>query len=263
MAIDKRAVIEDGAVLGENVEVGPFSYIGKNVKIANNVKIHSNAVITGNTEMDEGCEVFPFAVLGTDPQDFSYKKSDFTKLLIGKNNTFREHILINTGTLKDKGQTVIGNNNLIMGQVHVAHDVVIADNVILVNAAILAGHVQVKNNSIIGGGSAVHQFVTLGEFSMIAGAAAVSQDIPPYCVAEGNRAELKGLNLVGLRRSNIDKTEIDELRQVYRKLFRTNDPIKDSATNILSTTKFQSVEKLCNFVLNTNRGIPYKRIINE
>lgn len=261
--IHKQAIVENGAIVGDNVEIGAYSIIGKDVKIANNVKIHSHAIITGITEIDEGCEIYPFAVLGTDPQDFSFKKGDKTKLIIGKNNIFREHLLINPGTFKDKGVTIIGNNNLFMGQVHVAHDAIIHNNIIMVNGSMLAGHVVVHNHAIIGGGTPIHQFVTLGEFAMIAGAAAVSQDIPPYCIAEGNRAELKGLNLVGLRRAGVSKEEIDELRQVYKKLFRTNAPIKDNATDILSSTKFGRVKTICDFVLHTNRGIPYKRILNE
>ncbi len=256
--IHPTAIVEDGSILGDDVKIGPYCIVTKDVRLANGVELISHVVVDGKTDIGENTRIFPFSAVGTIPQDLTYKKGDKVELIIGKNNTIRENVLINPGTLKDKGKTIIGDNNLFMGSTHVAHDAIIGNGVIMVNQSMLAGHVVVEDHVIIGGSTPIHQFVRLGEYAMIAGAAAVTQDIPPYCLAEGNRAKVKSLNLVGLRR-NFDKNDIQELTKAYKSIFRTEGNIKDLAKNLLQKTDNEKVKKMCNFIIQTKRGIPYER----
>ena len=255
--IDKSSIIEDGAIIGDNVTMGPFCHISSGVKIGNGTTLSSHILLTGNTTIGENNRIFSHAVIGSIPQDLKFNNED-VKLIIGDNNTIREFALINPGTEGGGGVTKIGNNNLIMGYVHIGHDVIMGDNCIFANATALGGHVIIENNVVIGAMGAVHQFVKIGEFAMLAGASALTQDIPPYCMAEGNRAVLRGLNINGLRR-HIDRSEINLIKKAYKNLFEKNQSIKDSASSILDNNSSKRVEKLCNFILETKRGIPYKR----
>jgi len=256
--IHPTAVIEDGAILGDDVKVGPFCRVTKEVKLANGVELVSHVVVDGDTDIGEKTVIYPFSAVGTPPQDLSYKSGDKVRLIIGKNNTIRENVLINPGTLKDKGETIIGDNNLFMGSTHIAHDAVIGNHVIMVNQSMVAGHVVVEDHVIIGGNTPVHQFVHLGEYAMIGGGSAVAQDIPPYTLAEGNRAVVKSLNLVGLRR-NFSKEDIEALKAAYKAIFRGEGNMKDVANDILQKSENEKVRKFCNFIVNTKRGIPYER----
>ena len=152
----------------------------------------------------------------------------------------------------------MGNGNLLMGYVHLGHDVILGDHCILANGATLAGHVELGNYVVVGGLTPIHQFVHIGDYAMIAGASALSQDIPPYCLAEGNRAHLRGLNLTGLRR-HFDKDDINALKSAYRELFENNKPLKDVATNLYETNDNFTVKNICQFILDSKRGIPFKR----
>jgi len=194
--IHPTATVEDGAQIGENVKIGAYTYISKNVKIGDNTEIASHTLIEGNTTIGKGNKIFSHAVIGSIPQDLKYK-GERVELIIGDNNKIREFTLINPGTEGGGSVTKIGNNNLLMGYVHIAHDVIIKDNCILANGATLAGHVELGNGVVIGGLTPIHQFVKIGDLAMVAGASALSQDVPPYCLVEGNRAYLRGLNLTG------------------------------------------------------------------
>ncbi|MCH9813040.1 MAG: acyl-ACP--UDP-N-acetylglucosamine O-acyltransferase [Epsilonproteobacteria bacterium] len=255
--IHPTAVIEEGAVLGDNVEIGPFSIVKKDAKLANGVKLHSHVVVDGYTDIGENTQIFPFSAIGTVPQDLSYQGEE-VRLIIGKNNTIRENVLINPGTLKDKGETIIGDNNLLMGSTHVAHDAVLGNDIVMVNQSMVAGHVIIEDGVIIGGSTPIHQFVRLGEYSMIGGGGAVAQDIPPYCLAEGNRAVVKSLNLVGMRR-RFEKSDISALTNAYKILFRSGEPLKESAEKLIQTDENEKVKYLCKFIMTTKRGIPYER----
>ena len=256
--IHKTAIIEEGAKIGENVEIGAYAYIGKNVTIGDNTKIHHHANIEGVTTIGEGNEIFPYASVGTAPQDLKYNGED-TELIIGDYNKIREFTLINTGTIQDNGKTIIGNNNLFMGYVHIAHDCVIGNNCIFANAATLAGHVHIDDGAVVGGMTPIHQFVHIGSLAMVAGASAVSQDVPPFCMVEGNRAKLRGLNLTGLRRKFENKKDIDEVKRAYKELFESGRPLKETAKKIFETTENIYVKKLVEFVINSKRGIAYDR----
>jgi len=260
MSIHKTAVIEDGAKIGHNVTIGAFSYIGGNVTIGDDSVIGTHTLIEGNTTIGKGNHIFSHAVIGSIPQDLKYA-GEKVELIIGDNNKIREHTLINPGTAGGGSITKIGNNNLLMGYVHLGHDVIIGDHCILANGATLAGHVELGNFVVVGGLTPVHQFVHIGDYAMVAGASALAQDVPPYCMAEGNRAVLRGLNLTGLRR-NIPKEEIDTLKSAYRELFEQGQPLQEVATKLFETSEAQSVKNICNFIINSKRGIPFERSNN-
>ena len=243
--------------IGKNCQIGEGAIIDENVVIGDNCIVEPYAVITGYTEIGDNNHIFSHAVVGSIPQDLKYK-GEKTKLVIGNNNKIREFTLINPGTEGGGGVTKIGDNNLLMGYVHIAHDVIIKNNCILANAATLAGHVELEDNVVIGGMTPIHQFVKIGEFAMVAGASAVSQDIPPYCLAEGNRAKLRGLNLTGLRRKLQNRSDIDEIKKAYKELFESGKPIREVAEK-LKESQNQYVRHLAEFVLNSKRGIPYDR----
>ncbi len=251
-----KAVIK-GAV-GKNCTIGIGALIDQNVEIGDNCVIEPYAVITGYTKIGENNHIFSHAVIGSDPQDLKYH-GEKTKLIIGSNNKIREFTLINPGTKGGGGVTEIGDNNLLMGYVHVAHDVKIGNNCILANAATLAGHIVLEDYVVIGGMTPIHQFVKIGEFAMIGGASALAQDIPPYCLAEGNRAKLRGLNLTGLRRRFNNRKDIDALKKAYKELFESGKALKEVAEKLIKLNDNKYVKHLSEFVLNSKRGIPYDR----
>ncbi|UPT76529.1 acyl-ACP--UDP-N-acetylglucosamine O-acyltransferase [Sulfurovum sp. XGS-02] len=255
--IHASAVIEDGAILGENVSVGPFAYIGPNVKIGDNTTVATHAVIEGHTTIGKNNRIFPHAAVGTIPQDLKFA-GERVELIIGDNNTIREFTLLNPGTKGGGSVTRIGNGNLLMGYVHLGHDVILGDNCILANGATLAGHVELGNHVVIGGLTPVHQFVHIGDYAMIGGASALSQDIPPFCLAEGNRANLRGLNLTGLRRA-MDRKDINALKSAYRELFEEGKPLQEVAQRLFESTDSDKVKQLCEFIMTSKRGIPFTR----
>ena len=255
--IHPSAVIDDGAILGENVSVGPFAYIGSRVKIGDNTTIASHAVIEGRTTIGKNNRIFSHTAVGTIPQDLKYDGED-VQLIIGDNNTIREFTLLNPGTKGGGSVTKIGNGNLLMGYVHLGHDVIIGDHCILANGATLAGHVELGNHVVVGGLTPIHQFVHIGDYAMVGGASALAQDIPPFCMAEGNRATLRGLNLTGLRRK-VEREEINALKSAYRELFEQGNPLQEVAQTLFETSKFEKVKTLCEFIKTSKRGIPFTR----
>jgi len=259
--IHPSAVIEDGAILGHNVSIGPFTYIGSQVSIGDNTTVASNVVIEGKTAIGKNNRIFPHAAVGTIPQDLKFNGED-VELIIGDNNTIREFTLLNPGTKGGGSVTKIGNGNLLMGYVHLGHDVIIADNCILANGATLAGHVELGNHVVVGGLTPIHQFVHVGDYAMVGGASALAQDIPPFCLAEGNRANLRGLNLTGLRR-NMPREEINALKSAYRELFEQGNPLQEVAQKLFETSDSEAVKKLCEFIKTSKRGIPFTRIKTE
>jgi UDP-N-acetylglucosamine acyltransferase len=255
--ISPLAHIEEGAIIGEDVEIGPFCFISGKTKIGRGTKIAASTCIYGNTTIGEYNDIFSHAVLGSIPQDLKYAGEE-VELIIGDYNKIREFTLFNPGTAGGGSKTVVGSHNLFMGYVHLGHDVIIGDHCILANAATLAGHVEMGNHAVVGGMTPIHQFVKIGDYAMIAGASALSQDVPPYCLAEGNRAVLRGLNLNGLRR-HIERQDIDALRAAYRELFESGKPLQENAITILESTSSEYVRNLCTFIINTKRGIPFER----
>lgn len=259
--ISPQAIIEDGAHIGENVEIAAFCFISSQTTIGDGTTIAHNTCIYGKTTIGKNNKIFSHAALGSVPQDLKFNGED-VELIIGDNNTIREFTLFNPGTEGGGSKTLVGDNNLFMGYVHLGHDVIIGNNCILANAANLAGHVEVGNFAVIGGMTPVHQFVKIGDYAMIGGGSAVAQDVPPYCMAEGNRANLRGLNLNGLRR-HIERDDINSLKLAYRELFESGQALKDTANRLKEETSNAYVSKLCDFVLNTKRGIPFARKSQE
>lgn len=255
--IHPTAIIEDGAKIGECVTIGAYSYIAKDVTIGHNTTIGSHTLIEGNTTIGSGNQIFSHAVIGSIPQDLKYA-GERVELIIGNNNKIREFTLINPGTKGGGSVTKIGNNNLLMGYVHIAHDVIIENNCILANGATLAGHVELGDGVVIGGLTPIHQFVKIGDMAMVAGASALSQDVPPYCLVEGNRAKLRGLNLTGLRR-HMQSSDINALKSAYKELFSGQKPIKEVANELKEKNKNSYVANLVNFIINSTRGIAYQR----
>ena len=245
--IHNTAIISDTSKLGENVEIGAYSIIGPNVKISNNTKIHSHVNIVGNTSIGSHNEIFPFASIGTPPQDLKYK-GEKNSLLIGDNNKFREYVNINPGTKQGGGITKIGNNNLFMVYCHVAHDCNVLNNIVLANNVQVGGHVLIQDNAIIGGSCAIHQFSRIGESSMIGGMTGVLSDVIPFGLSLGNRNNLAGLNLIGLRRAKVSNENIKIIQEAYNVIFKSEN-FRSNIDNLnIELKKNQFVNKIINFI---------------
>lgn len=216
--IHPTAIVEEGAEISPSASIGPYCIIGPHVKIRNGVTLKAHAVVEGHTEIGEGTVIFPFASLGTSPQDLKYD-GEPSKLVIGKNNTIREHVTMNPGTKGGAMKTIVGDNCLFMMACHVAHDCVIGNNVIMANNATLGGHVIVGDYVVIGGLAAVHQFIRIGEHAVIGGMSGVESDIIPYGRVKGDRAFLAGLNLIGLERRGFSKDQIKNIQKAVNQLF--------------------------------------------
>lgn len=256
--IHPTAIIDENAKIGKDVKVGAYSVIGPDVTIGDGTVISTHVLIEGKTTIGKDNQIFSHAVLGSIPQDLKFHGED-VELIIGDRNKIREHTLINPGTEGGGSITKIGNDNLFMGHVHLGHDCIFADNIVVANSCAIAGHVEVDSGVVIGGMSAVHQFVKIGTGVMIGGGAIVIQDIPPFCLAEGNRAVLRGLNINGLRRRMKERSEIDAIKNAYKELFTSGRPLDDVANELLESTNSEFVKTLAKFVSETKRGIPYER----
>ena len=250
--IHPTAIIEDGATLGDNISIGAYSVVGSNVTLGDGVTLESHVVVSGDTSVGANTRIFPFASLGSAPQDLKFK-GEASRLEIGCNNMIREHVTMNPGTEGGGLLTKVGNNCLFMVGAHVAHDCQIEDHVILVNNATLAGHVEVGEFAIVGGMSGVHQFVRIGRHAMIGGMSGVENDVIPYATVTGNRAHLSGLNLVGLRRRGFDRDTIHDMRNAYRLLFAhegtLDERVKDVATMFKET---EPVKEIVDFITSSN-----------
>ncbi len=211
--IDPKAKIADDVVIGYNCCIGP------NVTIGSGCKLRNNVTITGNTTIGEGNEFFQNAVLGTEPQDLKFRGGS-TFLIVGSGNIFRENITVHRGTEIGGGKTIIGDGNLLMAGVHIAHDCIVGNRVIIANNALVAGHVHIEDSTVIGGGVAIHHLVRIGKNAMIGGISRVVSDIPPFMIYEGNPGSVRGVNVVGLSRNGFDAGQIEAVKDAYKKLFR-------------------------------------------
>lgn len=220
--IHKTAIVDANSKISSNVKIGPFCVIGPNVEIGENTIIHSHVSITGNTIIGKENKFYPFASIGNDPQDLKFNGED-TKLTIGNNNTIREYVTINPGTISGGSKTIIGNNCLLMISSHIAHDCMIGSNVIIANNVPIGGHAIIDDKVIIGGNSAVQQFTRIGKMAMIGGMTGVLHDVIPYGLSTGNRNSLQGLNLIGLRRAKFENKNILSLSEAYKEIFATKN----------------------------------------
>tara|TARA_B100000575_G_scaffold132424_1_gene105470 strand:- start:132 stop:911 length:780 start_codon:yes stop_codon:yes gene_type:complete len=220
--IHNSSVIENKSNISKNVKIGPFCYIGPNVKLEDGVELISNVHVEGDTKIGKGTKIFPFASIGTQPQDLKYK-NEKNSLVVGENNIIREYVTINPGTEGGGSKTIIGNNCLFMISSHVAHDCKIGNNVIIANNVPLGGHVEIEDSVVIGGNSAVQQFTRIGRLAMIGGMTGVLKDVIPFGLSIGNRNFLQGLNLIGLRRKKYDNQKIIELDKAYKEIFSSKN----------------------------------------
>jgi len=250
--IHKTAIISETSKIADNVKIGPYSVIGPNVKIENNTKIHSHVNIVGNTSIGSGNEIFSFVSIGTPPQDLKYK-GEKNSIIIGDNNKFREYVNINPGTEQGGGITKIGNNNLFMVYCHVAHDCNVLNNIVLANNVQVGGHVEIENNAVIGGSCAIHQFSRIGELAMVGGMTGVLSDVIPFGLSLGNRNNLIGLNLIGLRRAKISNENIKIIQQAYDIIFKSEN-FRSNIDNLSPEIKNnQFVDKIINFINSDKR----------
>ena len=216
--IHNSSVVDKKAKIGKGVIIGPFCYIGPKVQISDGVELVSNVHIEGNTKIGKATKIFPFASIGTPPQDKKYKGED-NSLEIGENNIIREYVTINPGTKGGGGKTIIGDNCLLMISSHIAHDCRIGNNVVIANNVPLGGHVIIEDSVVIGGNSAVQQFTRIGRLAMIGGMTGVLKDVIPFGLSFGNRNYLRGINLIGLKRKKYENKKIMELDKAYKKIF--------------------------------------------
>ena len=220
--IHNSSVIDKKANISKNVKIGPFCYVGPDVKLEEGVELISNIHVEGNTKIGKGTKIFPFASIGTQPQDLKYK-NEKNSLDVGENNIIREYVTINPGTEGGGSKTIIGNNCLFMISSHIAHDCKIGNNVIIANNVPLGGHVEIEDSVVIGGNSAVQQFTRIGRLAMIGGMTGVLKDVIPFGLSTGNRNFLQGLNLIGLRRKKYDNQKIIGLDKAYKEIFSSKN----------------------------------------
>lgn len=255
MAIHPTAIVSPAAELHSTVEVGPYAVIGPQVKIDEGARIGAHAVVEGQTTIGKKAVIFHHASVGAVPQDLKYR-GEPTRLEIGEGTVIREFASVHIGTAEGGGVTRVGKNCLLMAYSHVAHDVSLGDGVILASGAMLAGHVQVEDHVIFGGISGVHQFVRIGKHAFISGGSMIGMDVPPFCTVSGHRAQLAGLNTVGLMRHGFSEAEIRNIKKAYRILFRMKLGLREAMSRVRAEIPGDAhVEHLLRFVEGSQRGV--------
>jgi UDP-N-acetylglucosamine acyltransferase len=254
-SIHPTAVVQAGARVAEDVQIGPYCLVGEHVEIGPGCVLRAHVVVSGHTRLGANNRVYPFACLGEGPQDKKYR-GEPTRLEIGDNNTIRECCTLNLGTTQDTGVTRIGDNNWIMAYAHIAHDCRIGSNVVLANGSQLAGHVLIGDHVILGGGTLVHQFCRIGAHAFTAGGSVVLRDVPPYVMAGGNSAQPHGINSEGLRRRDFAAGVIEAIRRAYKTLYRTQLSFEQAKQAIAEQAKeVRELDILAQFLATTERGI--------
>ena len=252
--IHKTAIVDVKAKILDNVKIGPYCFIGPEVQIGADTILHSHVNIVGNTKIGKNNQIYPFSSIGTPPQDLKYK-GEKNSLIIGNNNKFREYVNINPGTEQGGGITRVGDNNLFMVYCHIAHDCLISDNIVLANNVQVGGHVTIQNNAIVGGSCAIHQFSRIGEAAMVGGMTGVLSDVIPFGLSMGNRNNLMGLNLIGLRRSKVSNENIKKIQLAYEIIFKTPS-FRENTERLNSDLKNNEfVKKILNFI-NSDKKRP-------
>ena len=250
MAIHPSAVIEDGAQIDPLATVGPFCVVGPQVILAADVVLKSHVVVTGQTTVGEGTVIFPFAVIGEIPQDLKFKgEGEASRLVIGNRNRIREHVTMNCGTEGGGGLTSVGDDGLFMAGCHIAHDAIVGNNVIVVNNAAVAGHCVIEDQVIIGGLSGIHQWVRVGRGAIIGAVTMVTNDVIPYGLVQAPRGHLDGLNLVGLKRRGVARSDITALRAAFQMLAQDDGTFHDRAERLGAETESDYVREIVDFVL--------------
>ena len=252
--IHPTAVIHPHAKIGAGCEIGPYCVIGEHVVLGDRCQLYSHVVIDGHTTLGPENEIFPFASIGLRTQDLKWK-GGVTRTEVGEGNTFREYVTIHSAT-GDGEVTTVGSRNHILAYCHLAHNVTLGNHVIMSNVATLAGHVTVEDHAVIGGLAAIHQFCRIGKMSIIGGCSKVVQDVPPFMLADGNPAETRTVNKVGLERNGVSEAAQAALKQAYKILFRDGLTITNALGRIeAELPALPEVQHLVNFVRSTERGI--------
>jgi UDP-N-acetylglucosamine acyltransferase len=256
MTVHPTAIVSPDARLAQGVEIGAYSVIGPGVTVGRNTFLGSHVVIERDTDIGEGCRISSFCSLGGDPQDLKYE-GEKTRVIIGNYNVFREYVTVNRATSADIGVTIIGDHNLIMAYCHVAHNCKLGNHIVISNGSHLAGHIHVYDYAIISGMVGIHQFTRIGAHSIIGGASAVTQDVPPYVTAAGNHAKLYGLNLIGLERRGFSKETISALKEAYRIIFRSSSLRREDALEKVRQTVADTpeVRHFIDFIQTSERGV--------
>lgn len=229
--IHPSSIVEDGAILGTGVRIGPFCHVGADVVLEDAVELKSHAVVAGNTRIGARTRVFPFASIGHEPQDLKYR-GEANSLTIGTDCVIREGVTMNPGTAGDRSETIVGDHCVFLANSHVAHDCLVGNHVIFSNNVMLAGHVTIGDYVIIGGGAGVHQFCRIGSNAFVGGLAGVENDVIPFGAALGNRAYLGGLNIIGMKRAGIARESIHNARRVFKELFQAGMPVQQAVSQI-------------------------------
>ncbi len=253
--IHPTAIVEAGAQLGTDVELGAYTYVGGEVVLGDGTKLHHHAAVEGHTALGKNCEVFPYACIGGKTQDLKYQGGK-PGLRIGDRNVFREYVSIHCAT-NDGDFTRIGSDNVLLATCHVAHDCVMGDHIVMSNGAVLAGHVTVESHVVIGGYGGIHQFCRLGSYAMLSATAKLVHDLPPYFIADGTPAEVRAINKVGLERNGFKPDQLDRVKQIYRILYRdglnrTQALEKLAAHPLAASAEFQRV---LTFAKASERGL--------
>ncbi len=246
--IHTSSVVEDGAILGDGVEIGPFCHVGPDVTLGEGTRLISHAIVAGRTLIGPRARIFPFSSVGHQPQDLKYK-GELSTLSIGSDCTIREGVTINPGTEGGGMTTTVGDRCSFLANVHIGHDCHVGNDVVLVNNVMLAGHVTVGDFAICAGGSAVIQFTRVGAHAFVGGLTGLENDLIPYGLAMGNRAQLAGLNMVGLRRRNFSREAIHELRRAYRLLFAAEGTLAERVEDVAAEfSTHPQVQEILNFI---------------
>ncbi len=253
--IHQTAIIHPSAEIADNVEIGPYSIVGEGSAIGAGTRIGPHVVIGDWTEIGEENQIFQFASIGAPPQDLKFK-GEKTTLKVGDRNSIRESVTMHRGTGDGAGETIVGSDNLFMAYTHVAHDCIVGDHVVMANCATLAGHVEVGDYAILGGLSAYHQFVRIGCHVMISGGAISTQDIPPYTIAQGDRATTHGINSIGLSRRGFSKDAVRAIKNAYKLVYRSDMRLEDALEQIDKTYgDVSEVKVFTDFIKGSERGI--------
>jgi UDP-N-acetylglucosamine acyltransferase len=256
VSIHQTAIVHPHARIAEGVEIGPYTVIGEHVSIGRDTKIGSHALIEGWTTIGERNHIHAFTSIGTPPQDIGYKLHEETYVIIGDDNVIREYATVHRATIKADRKTEIGNRNFLMSYIHVAHDCKLGNNIIMANNAAFGGHVIVEDFALLGAIVGIHQFVRVGAYSMIGGQSAIVLDVPPYVNATGNRAQLYGLNTIGLKRKGFSDEVINNLKKAYKIIFRSGLTQEEAFGKALQ--KFpdsKEVNHLVDFMRHSTRGV--------
>ena len=252
--IHHTAIVDSKSKISNNVEVGPYCIIGPDVEIDTNTKLHSHVNLAGNTKIGKNNEIFPFVSIGTDPQDLKYK-GESNSIKIGNNNKLREYVNINPGTSQGGTITKLGDNNLLMVYCHVAHDCNLGSNIVLANNVQVGGHVTIEDNAVVGGSCAIHQFSRIGHLSMVGGMTGVLSDVIPFGLSIGNRNNLIGLNLIGLRRAKISNENIKILQNFYELVF-CDQNFRSNVENLNAEIKENKYVKTIIDFINSDKKRP-------